>query len=194
MKRLLSIAFRAVRAALKRRNDLVIENSALRQQLAMLKSKRTRPRLAPFDRAFWVPLRIQRLANSLLLGDLLSAVGEHEPLAHWTQGEFHHDVLLRPSESSQGDLAGPVLVVSTNCNGGVKEILCFGEVPDRDALWHYRCPESPDFSGTSPPILGAARTVHWFDPCQLLTKDVRSELKPEFRRRQRGGGWVSKDV
>ncbi len=57
MKRLLSVAFRAIGAALKRRNDLVIENIALRQQLVVLKSKRPRPRLTPFDRAFWVLLR-----------------------------------------------------------------------------------------------------------------------------------------
>ena len=40
--------------------------------------------------------------------------------------------------------------------------------------------------------LGRAQTVHWFDPCELLADDARSELRPEFRRRQRGGGWESK--
>jgi hypothetical protein len=29
-------------------------------------------------------------------------------------------------------------VVATNCNAGVKELLCFAEIPDRDALWHWR--------------------------------------------------------
>jgi hypothetical protein len=32
--------------------------------------------------------------------------------------------------------------------------------------------------------------VHWFDPCELLSHDARSELRPEFRRRQEGGGWA----
>jgi len=46
--------------------------------------------------------------------------------------------------SSRGELPAPVLVVATNCNGGVKEVLCFDELPDRLALWHARCPENRD--------------------------------------------------
>ena len=65
-------------------------------------------------------------------------------------------------------------------------------VPDRMALWHSRCPENPEFGGAIPPILAAARTLHWFDPCNLLTSDARSELRPEFRERQTGGGWTAK--
>ena len=82
-----------------------------------------------------------------------------------------------------------MLVIATNCNGGVKEVLAFNDVPDRYALWHHRCPDEPEFQGTLIPILGSTRTNHWFDPCALLTNDARSELKPEFRKRQRGGGW-----
>jgi hypothetical protein len=87
------------------------------------------------------------------------------------------------------ELPGPVLVVSTNCNGGVKEVLCFGAAPARGALWHHRCPENPEFIGDLPPILAQAQTVHWFDPCELLVADARSEYKPEHRERQEGGGW-----
>lgn len=36
-------------------------------------------------------------------------------------------------------------------------------------------------------VLAEVRTVHWFDPCALLDHDARSELKPECRRRMRGG-------
>jgi hypothetical protein len=36
--------------------------------------------------------------------------------------------------------------------------------------------------------LAEARTIHRFDPCALLGADARSELKPECRKRQRGGG------
>ncbi len=41
--------------------------------------------------------------------------------------------------------------------------------------------------------MARVRTPHWFDPCELLTPDTRSELRPEFRRRQRGGGWMADD-
>ena len=40
-----------------------------------------------------------------------------------------------------------MLVVATNCNGGVKEVLCFRDAPDRWALWHHRCPNVADFAG-----------------------------------------------
>lgn len=131
------------------------------------------------------------LAAALELGGLLELVrrryGGYELLSHWQQGEFHHDVVLRVAQ--RGNLPGDVLVVSTNCNGGVKEVSCFGAPPERDALWHARCPEVPEFSGALPPVLAHARTTHWFDPCELLVADARSELRPEFRQRQRGGGW-----
>ena len=134
---------------------------------------------------------IEALASRMTLGDLLETVravhGAYQLVAHWKQGEFHHDVVVRLREPR--GLPGPVLVVSTNCNGGVKEVLCLDEVPDRDALWHHRCPDG-DFRPTPlPPIRGLARTPHWFDPCELLGPDARSELRPEHRRRQRGGGW-----
>ncbi|MEM7609039.1 MAG: hypothetical protein AAF411_27130, partial [Myxococcota bacterium] len=86
-------------------------------------------------------------------------------------------------------LPASVLIVSTNCNGGIKEVLAFDELPERWALWNHRCPATPDVAGELPPLLGAARTHHWFDPCELLAENARSELRPEFRRRQRGGGW-----
>jgi len=76
---------------------------------------------------------VQRLADTLVLGSLLeelrSSVGPYELLDHWQQGEFHHDVLLRVPANDA--LPGPVLVVATNCNGGVKEVLSFAELPQR---------------------------------------------------------------
>lgn len=135
------------------------------------------------------------LANSLVLGALLEEVrrrwGAYELVDHWQQGEFHHDTLVR-IPASGGQLPGAVLVVATNCNGGVKEVLCFGEVPARRALWHARCPDNPEFSGSLPPLLGAAKTAHWFDPCELLQPNARSEYRTEFRERQCGGGWVAR--
>ena len=137
---------------------------------------------------------IDRLAKSLALGSLLEQVqrsfGGYELLEHWQRGEFHHDLVLRVDP--RGKLPGPVLVVATNCNGGVKEILCFAEPPAHDALWHSRCPQSLEFAGELPPVLGHAKTIHWFDACVLLDADARSEYRPEYRERQPGGGWQLK--
>lgn len=135
---------------------------------------------------------LEELAGAMVLGALLDRVrekwGTYELLDHWKQGEFHHDIVLRIPDS-QAQLPGEILVVATNCNGGVKELLCFSEVPDRYALWCRRCPDNPEFSGTVPTVLGESRTSHWFDPCVLLEDEARSELKAEFRTRQQGGGW-----
>lgn len=136
---------------------------------------------------------VSELARSLVLGALLDEVqrrfGGYDLVAHWTQGEFHHDVVLRLPAAATSALPGRVLVVATNCNGGVKEVLSFAEAPDRRALWHHRCPSLPDFDGELGPVLARAVTEHWFDPCELLSPDARSELRAEHRRRQEGGGW-----
>jgi hypothetical protein len=134
---------------------------------------------------------VEQLAQNLGLGSLLldlrQSFGGYRILDHWQQGEFHHDLILRVQQPAP--LPGQILVVATNCNGGVKEVLCFDEAPARGALWHQRCPDNPEFTGDLPPVLASARTIHWFDPCELLTEDARSEYRPEFRERQAGGGW-----
>ncbi|MCA9576379.1 MAG: hypothetical protein R3B40_04765 [Polyangiales bacterium] len=135
---------------------------------------------------------VDDLAATLVLGALLERLtvehGGYELLGHHTQGEFHHDVILRVPQRRA--LPGDVLVVSTNCNGGIKEVLVFEAVPSAEALWHHRCPTEPEFAALPlPPIVGLSRTLHYFDPCELLVPDARSELRPEHRRRQRGGGW-----
>ncbi len=139
-------------------------------------------------------MSLQTLANKLNIGDVLSDLlnWKAEPLHHWKQGEFHHDHVIRIPEPPE-DIPGKVLVVSTNCNGAVKEILCFSDIPDRWALWKWRCPENPEFEGNLPPLLDLARTYQYFNACRLLEPDTRSELAPEHRRRQRGGGWVPID-
>lgn len=135
---------------------------------------------------------VERLARCLSLSDLLSTIaagyGGYELLEHWKQGEFHHDVVVRVTVTR--DLPGPIVVVATNCNGGVKEVLVFDEVPDREALWYARCPDGEFEPVPLPSELGRARTLHWFDPCELLAANARSELRPEHRQRQRGGGWI----
>ena len=50
-------AVHALRALLRSRFDLALENAALRQQLAVLKQRRPRPRLRWSGRLFWVLLR-----------------------------------------------------------------------------------------------------------------------------------------
>jgi hypothetical protein len=124
-----------------------------------------------------------------LLEELTRRYGGYDLASHWTQGEFHHDVVVRLPAAAQRELPGRVLVVATNCNGGIKEILCFADVPQRSALWHHRCPQISEFAGELGPILARSVTEHWFDPCELLAADARSELRPEYRRRQEGGGW-----
>jgi len=141
-------------------------------------------------KAMEVAALARNLGLGALLADLTQKFGGYEILDHWQRGEFHHDLLLKVR--ADGKLPGQVLVVATNCNGGVKEILSFETPPREEALWHHRCPTSAEFSGELPPLLGQARTVHWFDPCALLTNDARSEYRAEFRERQPGGGWQLK--
>jgi hypothetical protein len=52
----LGIILGAVRAAMRCRHDLATENLTLRQQLAVMKYQRPRPRLTDADRLFWVVL------------------------------------------------------------------------------------------------------------------------------------------
>jgi putative transposase len=49
--------FGAVLRILRTHRSLMLENLALRQQLAVLKRKHPRPRLGPFDKLFWVVAR-----------------------------------------------------------------------------------------------------------------------------------------
>jgi len=63
------IVINLIRAAMMNRADLVIENAALRQQLAVLKDKHPRPGLRPADRVFWTALRSawSRWADALII-------------------------------------------------------------------------------------------------------------------------------
>ncbi|MBN8614792.1 MAG: hypothetical protein J0L92_29605 [Deltaproteobacteria bacterium] len=134
---------------------------------------------------------LDRLAASHSLGDLLEVLragfGGYELLSHHAQGEFHHDVVLRVKQARA--LPSEWLVVSTNCNGGVKEVVATRELADPVGLWRWRCPDNAEFDAPLPEVLGFARTHHHFDPCELLVTDARSELREEHRERQRGGGW-----
>jgi transposase InsO family protein len=69
----------ALRAAFQPKASLVAENLALRQQLAVLRRKTTRPQLTPVDRAFWVTLsRVwSRWAETLTLVKPETVIGWH---------------------------------------------------------------------------------------------------------------------
>ncbi len=54
---LVTLCVHALRAIFRTRGELLIENLALRQQVAALKKERPRPVLDDVDRAFWVALR-----------------------------------------------------------------------------------------------------------------------------------------
>jgi hypothetical protein len=136
---------------------------------------------------------MQYLIEDLNLGGLLEALRQYHEgytlIDHWQQGEFHHDIIVKVK--ARNSLPGDILVISTNCNGGIKEILSLQDVPERYGLWHYRCPNNPEFEGNIPIILEEIKTIHWFNPCVLLTEDARSEMKVGCRKRQLGGGWES---
>jgi hypothetical protein len=57
MFRLLRLFVESFVRLLHSRRDLMLENLALRQQLAVFKSKNSRPRLAAYDKLFWVAAR-----------------------------------------------------------------------------------------------------------------------------------------
>lgn len=138
---------------------------------------------------------VTELAIQLTLGDLLGEIvrrwGTYEFVEHWQQGEFHHDTIVRVPNTG-GELQGSYLVVATNCNGGVKEVLCLQSMPSRGGLWHARCPTNTAFQGDFPSVVARSVTEHWFDPCVLLELDARSEYRAECRVRQPGGGWMPK--
>ena len=69
----------AVRVFFRTREDTAIEILALRQQLAVLKRKRPRPRLHPLDRLFWTGLRRvwSRWAEVLVVAKPQTLVGWH---------------------------------------------------------------------------------------------------------------------
>ena len=57
MLRIIWIAVLALASVFRSRRNLVLENLALRQQLAAFKSRGRSPRIRPTDRAFWLVLR-----------------------------------------------------------------------------------------------------------------------------------------
>jgi hypothetical protein len=69
----------ALLSALRPRASLVAENLALRQQLAVLLRRDSRPRLRPIDRAFWTVLSRtwSRWADVLAIVKPATVIGGH---------------------------------------------------------------------------------------------------------------------
>ena len=65
----LTLTVALARVLLRSRLELMVENLALRQQLAVFKQQHSRPRMGPVDRMFWVFLRSawRDWANALVL-------------------------------------------------------------------------------------------------------------------------------
>ena len=85
---LTAILVRALRAVLRSRSDLVVENLALRQQVEALKRRRPRPQLDDVDCAFWVAMRSawRGWAERLILVEPETAVKWHRERfrRYWT--------------------------------------------------------------------------------------------------------------
>jgi len=79
----LTLAVALARALFGSRLELLAENLALRQQLAIFKHKRSRPRMGPGDRMFWVFLRSvwRHWANALI-------VVEPDTVVQWQRQGF----------------------------------------------------------------------------------------------------------
>ncbi len=86
---LISLGVRAISAMCRSRADLVIENVALRQQVAALNEERLRPALANVDRAFWVALRAAwpRWASHLVIvqADTVAKWHRERFCRHWAR-------------------------------------------------------------------------------------------------------------
>ena len=78
MVRLLTAFVAALLSGLRSRRELMLENLALRQQLATVLQKR-RPRIGPADRAFWVVLRRlwSRWADAVVIVKPETVIGWH---------------------------------------------------------------------------------------------------------------------
>ena len=93
---------RAIRAICHRGADLVIENLALRQQLAVLKKERPRPPLGDTDRALWVALRKSWPGCPLWMSRLV--IVNADTVARWNRHRFHDTGLGSPRGAIQAGL------------------------------------------------------------------------------------------
>ena len=90
---IISFAIRVLRAVIRSRADLIIENVALRQQVAALMKQRRSPALDDGDRAFWVALRAAwpRWTNALVIvkADTVAKWHRERFRRHWAAISRH---------------------------------------------------------------------------------------------------------
>ena len=94
----------SLRSALRGRGDLVLENLALRQQLALLHHRSKRPQFGRFDRAFWVQLsrRWSRWRDALLLVHPATVIRWHrQGFRAWWAWKSRHRGPGRPPVGSE---------------------------------------------------------------------------------------------
>ncbi len=102
---IVTLAVQALRAIFRSREKLLIENLALRQQVAALKKERPRPVLDDVDRAFWVALRASwpGWASRLVIvnPDTVAKWHRDRYRRHWTKVSHAHRRPGRPRVSSE---------------------------------------------------------------------------------------------
>jgi putative transposase len=135
------------------RRDLVLENLALRQQLAVLKRGRPKPRFAAADRLFWVALQRIWLGwrQALVLVQPETVVGWHRAgfKAYWTWLSRHR---ARAGRKCVGKELRELIfrMVAENSNWGAPrihgELKMLGfDLSERTVLrWMRRAPRSPE--------------------------------------------------
>ena len=107
----ISFTVRILRAAFRSRADLVIENVALRQQVATLIKQRRRPTLDNADRAFWVALRAAwpRWTNALV-------IVKTDTMAKWHRERFRRHWANRCSSRNNRAGTSPRLRPPMRCH------------------------------------------------------------------------------
>src|SRR5947208_6735386 len=87
----------ALRAALRTRTDLTLENLALQQQLALLRRRSKRPKFGLLDRAFWMWLSQWWTRWSEVLHVVKRALGSERQARkfHASTSRLDHDVGAR---------------------------------------------------------------------------------------------------
>ena len=81
--RFLTISFIIFKVIFKSKNDLLLENIALRQQLSTYLIKKTKPKLTDLDRSFWIVLKhiFGKWRDSLVIvSRRLSSIGRTDEL------------------------------------------------------------------------------------------------------------------
>ena len=117
---LVTLSVRALRAIFRTREELLIENLALRQQVAALKKERPRPVLDDLDRAFWVALRAAWPGWTTRL-----VIVNPDTVARWSRDRFRrHWAQLSQQRQSPGRASGRCRDSSPYQDHGTRRLGC----------------------------------------------------------------------